>query len=412
MSEVPLRRNRDFVLLQSGQLLSSAGSASSAIAYPLLVLAFTHSPSKAGIVGFADFLPAALFGVFAGVAADRWNRKRVMIVADVVQAVAIGGLAAAVLADTLSLWLVAGVAFIEGTAGSFFSIASTGAMRAVVPPPQMPTAAGALQARQATVRLAGPPLGGALFGIARALPFIADLVSYVFSIGTLLAMRTPFQEEREPHVARIRTQIAEGFRFLWRHPFLRTVALIFSFSNFVFTGVALAVVVIGEHQGLASGRIGVLVAAFGGFSVLGALLSGVFRRLLSMRAILLSELWTGVGLAAFVAWPNVYVLVVSLLPQMLVIPVTDTVLASYRFAVTPDRLIGRVASVTRNIGIILTPFGALVAGFLLGSFSARGAIAFFAALNLVLAVWGTVSPSIRTAPSLDSLIGAEPAEAG
>jgi MFS family permease len=191
MSEVPLRRNRDFVLLQSGQLLSSAGSASSAIAYPLLVLAFTHSPSKAGIVGFADFLPAALFGLFAGVAADRWNRKRVMIVADVVQAVAIGGLAAAILADTLSLWLVAGVAFIEGTAGSFFSIASNGAMRAVVPPPQMPTAAGALQARQATVRLAGPPLGGALFGIARALPFIADLVSYLFSIGTLLAMRTP-----------------------------------------------------------------------------------------------------------------------------------------------------------------------------------------------------------------------------
>ena len=408
MPEVPLRRNRDFILLQAGQLLSSAGTQSTAIAYPLLVLASTHSPSKAGIVGFADFLPAAMFGLLAGVAADRWNRKRVMLTADVVQAVAIATLAAAILDGRLSIWLVAGVAFVEGTAASFFGIASTGAMRAVVPPRQMPTAAGTMQARMAVVRLAGPPLGGALFGIARALPFVVDAISYVFSVGTLVAMRTPFQEEHDADPARIRSQIAEGFRFLWRHPFLRTVALIFSFSNFVFTGLMLAVVVIGKRQGLASGEVGALVAAFGGCAVVGALFSGVFRRYLSMRAILLSELWASVGLAAFVARPTVYVLTAALLPQTLLMPVTDTVLAAYRFAVTPDRLIGRVVSVARNIGVLFTPFGALAAGFLLGAVSARAAIAVFAAVSFVLAVWGTLSPSIRTAPSLDELIEPEP----
>lgn len=402
--DVPLRRNRDFILLQAGQLLSSAGSQSSAIAYPLLVLAFTHSPSKAGIVGFAYFVPAALFGLFAGVAADRWNRKRVMLATDVAQAVAIATLAAAILADDLSIWLVVSVAFVEGAAATFFSIASTGAMRAVVPPRQIPTAAGAMQARMAILRLAGPPLGGALFGIARALPFVVDAISYVFSVITLLAMRTPFQEERDAETARIRSQIAEGFRFLWRHPFLRTVALIFSFSNFVFTGVMLAVVVVGKRQGLASGEVGALVAAFGGCAVVGALLSGAFRRHLSMRAILLSELWASVGLAAFVGWPNVYVLTAGLLPQTLLMPVTDTVLAAYRFAVTPDRLIGRVVSVSRNIGILFAPFGALAAGFLLGAASARDAIAVFAAISFVLALWGTLSPSIRSAPSLDTLL--------
>jgi len=89
-------------------------------------------------------------------------------------------------------------------------------------------------------------------------------------------------------------------------------------------------------------------------------------------------------------------------------PVTDTVLAAYRFAVTPDRLIGRVVSVARNIGVLFTPFGALAAGFLLGAVSARAAIAVFAAVSFVLAVWGTLSPSIRTAPSLDELIEPEP----
>ena len=177
-----LRRNRDFVLLESGELLSAIGTQMSAIAYPLLVLAFTGSPSKAGIVTFARFVPLALFGLLAGVAADRWNRKRVMLTADVVQALAISVLVAAIAADQLTVALVAAVAFVEGTGAAFFGIAATGALRAVVPRRQLPAAAGTVQARLAIVRLAGPPLGGALFGIARALPFVADVISYTFSI--------------------------------------------------------------------------------------------------------------------------------------------------------------------------------------------------------------------------------------
>jgi MFS family permease len=164
------------------------------------------------------------------------------------------------------------------------------------------------------------------------------------------------------------------------------------------------VIVIGEGQGLTSGRVGLLIAAFGGCAMLGAFASGVFRRYLSMRAILLSELWAGVGLAAFVVWPNVYVLTASLLPQTLLMPVTDTVLSAYRFAVTPDRLIGRVTSVGRNIGFAIAPLGSLAAGFLLGAVSERAAVAVFAVCSLGLALWGTLSPSIRQAPNLHEII--------
>src|SRR5258708_3014808 len=93
----PLLRNRDFVLLQAGQLFSTAGTESTTIAYPLLVLALTHSPAKAGVVAFARLAPYAVFSLLAGVAADRWDRKRLMIAADAVRALAIAGLAAAVL---------------------------------------------------------------------------------------------------------------------------------------------------------------------------------------------------------------------------------------------------------------------------------------------------------------------------
>lgn len=88
-SATPLWRHRDFVVLLVGQLLSGAGSALTSIAYPLLVLAMTHSPAKAGTVAFVRLVPFAAFGLLAGVAADRWNRKWLMIGADAVRAVAV-----------------------------------------------------------------------------------------------------------------------------------------------------------------------------------------------------------------------------------------------------------------------------------------------------------------------------------
>jgi transmembrane secretion effector len=403
MNVVPLWRNRDFVLLQAGQLISTAGTQSTAIVYPLLVLAMTHSPAKAGLVTFARILPSALFGLLAGVAADRSNRKRLMIAADCVRVLAIGSLVVTILFDELEFWLIPVVAFAEGTGSTFFNVASAGAMHAVVPPRQLPAAAGAQEARMATVALAGPPLGGALFWLGRAVPFVVDAASYVFSTLSLLIMRTPFQEVRANDATRVRSQVADGFRFLWNQPFLRTCAFLYGLANFIGPGVLLVVVVVGTRQGLSSGEIGLLVAAFGASLLLGAVASPFFRRALSARAILLLELWTWVGTAVFLIWPNAYVLTAAIVPCGVAIPVTNSVVTGYRLAITPDRLVGRVESVRSTISLLVAPFGPLAAGGLLSSVSARMTVAVFASFGLVLALWGTLSPSIRNAPSLDEL---------
>ena len=405
MPAVPLRRNRDFVLLQVGQLLSSAGTQLTAIAYPLLVLAVTGSAGQAGAVSFARLLPLALLALPAGLAADRWSRKRLMIAADAVRVVAVGSLAATIVLDGVVVWAIALVAFVEGGGAALFSAAQAGALRAVVPSRQLPAAASVQTGRQAAVTVAGPPLGGALFALARALPFIVDAVSYAFSIVSLLAMRTPFQEERAPDRSSLRARLAEGFRFLWDRPFLRTCAFLYGLTNFLGPGILFAVVVVGERQGLSGGEIGVLVSAFGACLLLGSFLSPLVRRLLPVRAVLLLELWTWVGCAAFVVWPNVYVLVASILPTALAIPSTDSVVQAYRIAMTPDRLLGRSESVRSTISLVIAPLGPLVAGLLLGAVTERATIAVFAAFGLVLAVWGTLSPSIRAAPSLDELEG-------
>jgi len=403
VSAVPLRRNRDFVLLQIGQLLSSAGTSSSSIAFPLLVLAVTHSPAKAGIVAFARSVPSVLFALPAGLAADRWSRRRLMIAADGVRVLAIGSLGVTILLDRIVFWEVVAVAFVEGSGSAVFFGARPGALRAVVPARQLPAAAATETGRQAVVRLAGPPLGGALFGLARALPFLVDAVSYAFSSLSLLAMRTPFQEQRELQVASVRSRLAEGFHFVWNQPFLRTCALLFGLGNFIGPGVLFAVVVIGKQQGLSGGEVGALIAVFGACLLLGSLASPLVRRVLPVRAVLLLELWTWLGCGAFLIWPNVYVLTAGILPTALAIPSTDSVVHGYRIAMTPDRLLGRAESVRSLISLLIAPLGPLAAGVLISTVSARAAIALFAVTGLVLAVWGTLSPSIRTAPSLDEL---------
>jgi len=399
----PLRRNRDFLLLQISQLVSSGGSQITAIAYPLLVLSLTGSSAKAGLVAFARLLPTALFSLPAGLAADHWNRRRLMIAAHALRAVAVGTLGVLVAVDDIAFWVIPTVAFVEGAGAAVYATASAGAMRAVVPKQQLPDAVAVVTGREAAISLAAPPVGGALFGLARALPFLVHAASYAVSTVLLVVMRTPFQEEREVDAAPLRTRLAEGFRFLWAHPFLRTCAFLFGLANFIGPGVLLAIVVIAEDQGLTGGQVGLLVSVFGGAILLGSVLSPYVRRRLPVRGVLLLELWTWVGCGLFLIWPNVYVLTGSIVPTGLAIPSTDSVVHSYQLAMTPDRLIGRVNSVQRTIGLLIAPLGPLVAGLLLGATSERVTIAIFAAFGLVLALWGTLSPSLRGAPSLDEI---------
>ena len=402
------------MLLQAAQLLSSGGSQITAISYPLLVLALTGSPAKAGIVAFARLLGMALFALPAGLAADHWNRRRLMIAAHAVRALVIGGLGALILLDEIAFWAIPFIAFVEGSGAAVFSAAQAGALRAVVPRRQLPGAVAIVTGREAAISLGAPALGGALFVLSRALPFVVHAVSYAFSTFALLAMRTPFQEERERDLSPLRSRLAEGFRFLWAHAFLRTCAFLYGLTNFIGPGVLLAVLVIGKRQGLSGGEVGLLLSAFGACLLLGAFLSPLVRRLLPVRGVLLLELWTWVGCGVFLVWPNVFVLTASILPTALAIPSTDSVVRGYQLAMTPDRLLGRVGSVQSTIALLIAPLGPLAAGFLLDAFSERATIAVFAAFGLVLAFWGTLSPAIRAAPSLDELagLGTSPAAAG
>lgn len=402
---VPLRRNRDFVLYQSGQFLSLFGSGISRIAYPLLALALTGSAAKTGYVGAVEFAPFVLLAVPAGVAADRFDRRRVMIASDVVAAGALGALAAAVLGGHGRYWLILVVAFLDSAASTFFASAGSGAIKAVVPQPQLADASSITMARGSIVRLGSPPVGGAIFALSRGLPFLADALSYAFSTASVLLMRTPFQEEREPGA---RTHFREGFAYFWGIPFLRATIGMIAASNLIAVGAPIAVIILAHRHGLSSVAIGSFVALQGSTLLAGSIFSPLLRRIFPMRAILLSEFWMGLVYAPFVAYPNIYVLAVVASLHAFWFPNTDSAIAAYSYTLIPDRLLGRTLAASTTLRAATAPVGPLLMGLLLAHSSPRVAVAALAAPVVLAAVLGTASPALRELPSLE----ASPAGAG
>jgi MFS family permease len=398
MAPVPLRRNRDFVLLQTGQFLSDAGTQATAIAYPLLALALTHSAVKAGLVSFARTVPVALLAIPAGVAADRWNRRALMIGADALRAAAMAGLAVSLVVGGVPFWVIPCVAFVEGVGATMFNAAQPGALRAVVPSEQLPEAAGAQSGRTAAVRIVGPPLGGVLFEVGRALPFLVDACSYACSTISLLLMRAQFQEERQWEAGSARRRAVEGISFMWGQPFLRTTAFLYGLLNFTALGLLFCIVVIGQSEGLSGGVIGLLTGLFAASVVVGSFLSPAVRRVLSVHAVLVLEVWAWLGCAVFLLWPHAVVLAVGLVPVGLAVPSTDSVVNGYRIAVTPDRLLGRSESVRSAIALSAASLAPLAAGFLLQHSTPRWTVGFFTAWALALALWATASPALRDPP--------------
>ncbi len=156
-------------ILWWAEAVSTLSTQASALAFPLLILAAIGSPAQAGLMGAVRGLPYLLFGLLAGGLVDRWDCRRVMVLCDAGRALALGSITLALALGRLTAAHLYVVSFVEGTLFIFFGLAGTSALRGVVPPAQLPAAVAQGQATLAAAGLAGPALGGVLFGLGRAL---------------------------------------------------------------------------------------------------------------------------------------------------------------------------------------------------------------------------------------------------
>lgn len=399
-----LWRNRDFMLLWSGQVVSTLGTRISSIAYPLLVLAITGSPAQAGLVGFAQGLPFLVWFLPAGALVDRWPRKRVMLVADLGRGLALATVAAAVLVDRVTVAHLLVVAFVEGTLYVFFLLAEGAALPHVVPRAQLSTAVAQNQARDQGADLAGQPLGGFLFGLGHAVPFVVDAVSYLVAFLAMLPIRPVLEEKPAEARRHLLAEIAEGVRWVWRQRMIRTLVGLIALSNFTFNALFLVIIVRARDLGAAPATIGLLLGAFGVGALIGALAAPAVQRRVPPNVILVGSLWVWAAQLVLLAMaPNLPVLAAVCALGTLVGPVFNVVVAAYRYALTPDRLQGRVSSVGRLVAWGTLPLGALVGGLAVERFGAVPTFAGLAVAGIAIAVAGTATAHVRRAPQVETL---------
>ncbi|NUT35635.1 MAG: MFS transporter [Hamadaea sp.] len=402
-----LWRNKAFTLLWGSQAMSDLGSSMSQLAMPLLTLSITGSPVQAGVVGTASAIVRLACQLPAGVVSDRFNRKRLMLVADAVRLVAYALLAVLVVSDRVTLAWIVGITVVATIFHVAHENAQFGAVRNVVPLDRVAEATARNEARRAAVSLVGPPIGGALFGIARSLPFFADALSYLLSFIGVALIRQPMQQERsEPREHPVK-ELTEGIRFTLSEPFLRAVLLIAPPINLAFNGMLFAVIVILQQRGTPPALIGTVETLFAAGLLLGALAAPTLARRVPLRLLVVGITWIGLALMASAALFTGSILIgVPLGLAIMLGPACNAALFGYQASVTPDRLQGRVMSVIFLAAMSLSSVSALLGGSLVHLIGGPATVLAFAGIMGVAALAATFSRGIR---QMRPLAEAEPA---
>jgi len=396
-SAVPLRRNRDFLLLWAGEVVSTLGSQISLVAFPLLVLATTHSPAKAGLVGFANQVPVLAFYLPAGLLVDRQDRRAIMITSSLAGALALASVPVGLALGDLAFGQIMIVAFLAGTRQVVYSVAEQGALPLVVSPSQVSEAIARNQARLEAATLAGPPLGGVLFGAARMLPFGFDSISYLFSALGAYLVRTPLQETREAKRRGALTDIGEALRWFWSQTFLRASALAVAAANFMWMALELVLIVRARQHGAAPSAVGVMIAGIGIGGLIGSLFAPAAARRLPAPLIVIGLFWVEAMLLPLLALTrDPYLLGIIAAAVALGGPTWNAVVVAARLTLTPDRIRGRVNSIARLISGSMLALGAFAGGLLAARAGTTDALLALAAWQLLLALAATTSRSLRT----------------
>jgi MFS family permease len=395
--DISLRRNRDYMLVWAGQGVSELGSQISTVAYPLLVLALTHSPAKAGVVGLAATLPLPLLALPAGMLADHLDRKRLMLACDAIRAAALAALTIAVFSGSIAYGVVAAVAFVDGALMTVSFVTQRGVLRRLVAPDQLSAAVAQNESVFYASSIIGPPIGGLLFAITRALPFLADALSYAFSATATLLTRARFQVDRREGRGSLAAEFTSGLRWLWRQPLLRTCSLLTAAANPTWRALYLLLVVLATRNGASSGLVGVMFAMIAAGGLLGGLVAGSrFADRISARAAVRIDLWTTAVLMPLllIAQGTLFTAVIVALIEVPA-PLANSQVEGLRGTLAPEHMQGRVHAAAGTLSQSLGWAGPLVIGLALEHLSGTASILILCGWALLFAMGALLAPSMR-----------------
>jgi MFS family permease len=393
---VPLARNRGFRLLWIGQVLSDTGTEAALIAYPLLILALTHSAVIAGLVSTVRLVAELILGLPGGAISDRLDRRLTMIVCDTGRAVVLALLAVLVLVHLVTWPVVLAVAVVDGAGSVLFDPSANAALPAIVADQQLERAWAATEARTYAASLVGPALGGFLFGLGRAVPFAGDAVSYLVSAGAVSRIRGKFRAEPSGGRKALWREVADGLHLVWHNPLLRGVILRAPLINFAFTGAIFTITLALRKHGTAPGIIGLAQAGIGLGGLLGAVIAPRLQGSLPLQRLVI--LFTALGTVMFgvaaVLIPSTLVALPVAVPILLA-PAANAALFAAMLRAVPEDMRGRISSTVVQTSVALAALAPLTSGLLVEHFSGGWAMAVFAAAMGISAIMSITMPGLN-----------------
>ncbi|WP_329200216.1 MULTISPECIES: MFS transporter [unclassified Streptomyces] len=363
----PLRKLRGFRFFFLSRTISGLGSAVTTVVLPVLTYQQTRSPLLVSLVAAAGTLPYLLFGLVAGVVADRVDRRRLMVAADILNAACLATIPAAAALGVLTGVQVIVVALLSSSLALFFDAGVYGFVPETVGKENLAQANGLIYGAESIVRITGTAVaGGLMVLLSPADSVVVDAVSFIASAVLVRAVARKPRSGAPAARPGFKESVGEGLRFLWGHPVLRTMTVVGTLQSFA-GGAIVGQMVVYADRGLGisgtDARIGFLYAAWSAGGIGGSLLLPRIRRRLDASRILLLALPAGallglvvvfaqdwrVAVAALAVWGSAYLVVL-----------VNTM--TYSQEVTPAELQGRVNTTRRMLSSGLgVPLGALVA---------------------------------------------------
>ena len=361
----------------SASAVSNLGDGMNAAALPLLAIMLTNDARLISAVTFSAMVPWLVLSLPAGVYIDRWNRSRVMVVANFTRAVVYAGIAFGIATNTLSIWGLSPLLIVIGACEVFFDMSSQAFLPSLVNADQLQRANGLLYAIEVVLNsFVGLPIGAWLFVIASGVPFGVNGAS--FALAALIVARlsrnlpiTTSAANATP--TRFKDDFAQGITWLWRHRQLRTLALLLGVTNGALTmSESIFVKFAFEYLGVGPRGYGLLLAFVSAGAMFGGLVGDrIANRLGATGAIIFSYAIFASTDFVRALFPNIAVVVAMSITMALAGTVWNVVTVSYRQRIIPAHLFGRVNSAYRFIGTGSVALGALIGGQLAHHFGLR-----------------------------------------
>lgn len=388
-----------FRILMAGSSISMFGSRISTVAFPMLVLHLNNSPFITGLVAFAAIAPSALAYVPAGVLVDRWNPRRVMLVSELLRGLAIASVVIllAIFGQRTSIWFLILAMVAEEILEIFSMLADRRYLSRLMERDNMAARQSYIEVRAHAVVLAGRPVGPFLFAIQPLLPFLADAISFLFSIGSLLVLRRSDEPVREPRPLppkQLVSDIGKAFSWLKNDRRAWLTAILMAVTSLIAQALILMFLAEAHSEEFSTVAIGVVLATSGAGGAVGS----IFSRFLPDEV---REFWLPIQMVAWSIALGLLMIAGGLSATwsavaMFILGFTGAVgnveFGTYLVAKVADDMIARVTGIGQMLAIGACALGPVVGGAAIQHYGIQGAIRILLLMVILMVFFSLFTP--------------------